>query len=58
MKERILEEAERLFKTAKPIPIVAAYQAEQMAIKANLERLKAERLVRESPMAITCSCTL
>ena len=47
MNERILEEAERLFETAKTVPITA-YEAEQMAIKANFERLKAERLVRET----------
>jgi hypothetical protein len=41
------EAAERLFESAKPTSTVSDYQREQMAIKANFERLKAERLARE-----------
>jgi hypothetical protein len=48
MKERILKEAERLFEPAKSAPVITDYQAEQMAIKANFERLKAERMARKT----------
>jgi hypothetical protein len=48
MKERILEEAERLFEQAKPGPAISEYQREQQAIRSNFERLKAERLAREA----------
>jgi hypothetical protein len=40
-------EAERLFEPARPAQ-ATEYQVEQNAIKANFERLKAERLARET----------
>jgi hypothetical protein len=48
MKERILEEAERLFEQAKPLKAISEYQKEQQAIRSNFERLKAQRLAREA----------
>jgi hypothetical protein len=48
MKERILEEAERLFIQVEPAPNISEYEREQQAIRANFERRKAERLARES----------
>ena len=48
MKERILEEAERLFVQVEPAPAISEYEKEQRAVKANFERLKAERLARET----------
>jgi hypothetical protein len=40
--------AEALFKTPEPAPAMNVYQTEQLAIQKNRERLKAERLARES----------
>jgi hypothetical protein len=48
MNDGILEEAERLFESAQAAPTLTEYEREQLAIKANYERLKAERLARES----------
>jgi hypothetical protein len=42
-----LEEALRLFKPTKPAPTICEYEREQQRIRANYERLKAERLARE-----------
>ena len=47
MNDRVFEEAERLFEPVRPAPAVSEYERERMAIKANFERLKAERLARE-----------
>jgi len=41
-------EAERLFEPPQPEKIISEYEREQQAVKANYERLKAERLARES----------
>jgi hypothetical protein len=47
MNDQILEEAERLFeKKSKPAP--TSYEQEQLAMRANFERLKQERLEREA----------
>ena len=51
MSDQILEEAKRLFDQAKPAPIISEYEREQQAIKANYERLRAERLAREAAAA-------
>ena len=48
MHNQNLEAAERLFESVKACPIIGDYQAEQIAIRANFERLKAERLAREA----------
>ena len=48
MNDRILEEAERLFEPVQAAPALTEYQREQLAIKANFERLKAERLARKA----------
>jgi hypothetical protein len=49
MNDRILKEAERLFEAPlHPAPAISEYEREQQAIKANYERLRAERLARES----------
>ena len=40
--------AEALFKTPEPASPMNIYQTEQLAIQKNRERLKAERLARES----------
>jgi hypothetical protein len=48
MKDRILKAAERLFEPVPPAQAVTEYQVEQNAIKANFERLRAERLAREA----------
>jgi hypothetical protein len=42
------QEALQLFKQAEPAPTISEYQREQLAIRANYERLKAERLAREA----------
>jgi len=39
--------AEAIFKQQKPATALSEYEKEQEAIKANLQRLKAERLARE-----------
>lgn len=41
-------EALKLFKTAEPAPAMTAYERERQRIRANYERLKAERLAREA----------
>jgi hypothetical protein len=43
-----IKEAESLFKTAEPTRAMTEYQREQLALHANRERLKAERLAREA----------
>jgi hypothetical protein len=48
MNDTTLEEAQRLFKQPAPAPTMTEYQLEQMRIRANYERLKAERLTREA----------
>jgi hypothetical protein len=48
MKERILEEAKRLFVQMEPGPAISEYEREQRAKRATHQRLKAERLARES----------
>jgi hypothetical protein len=42
------EVAAQLFKEAKPAPPMTEYQREQEKIRANLERLRRERLAREA----------
>jgi hypothetical protein len=44
----IKEEAARLFKPSKPQSKVSEYERDQRHIRANYERLKAERLARET----------
>jgi hypothetical protein len=46
MKHQILEDALKMFVPAQSVPTISEYQREQLAIKANYERLKAERLAR------------
>jgi hypothetical protein len=41
-------EASKLFKQEQPTSPLSGYEREQMAIQKNRERLKAERLARES----------
>jgi hypothetical protein len=41
-------EASKLFKQEQPTSTLSDYEREQQAIKANYEKLKAERLARES----------
>ena len=48
MNERVLKEALKLFQPAQTTPHISEYEREQQAIKANFERLKSERLARES----------
>jgi hypothetical protein len=49
MNDRILKEAERLFEAPQhPAPAISEYEREQLAIRSNFERLKAERLAREA----------
>jgi hypothetical protein len=38
----------KVFEQAKPVETISEYQREQQAMRANLERLKRERLQRES----------
>jgi hypothetical protein len=40
------DEAEQLFKDPKPAPAKSEYQLEQEKIRANFQRLRAERLAR------------
>jgi hypothetical protein len=47
MNDTNLEAALRLFEKPKPAPAMT-YQQEQQRIRANYERLKAERLAREA----------
>jgi hypothetical protein len=47
MNHTLKDQAERLFeKQSKPAP--TSYEQEQLAMRANFERLKAERLAREA----------
>jgi hypothetical protein len=48
MNDTTLEEAQRLFRQPAPAPTMTEYQLEQQRIRANYERLKAERLAREA----------
>jgi hypothetical protein len=48
MNDQILEEALRIFEPAQTAPAISEYEREQQAIRSNFERLKAERLARES----------
>jgi hypothetical protein len=48
MNDQNLKAAERLFEPAKPTSSISEYQREQMAIKANFERLRQERWARET----------
>jgi hypothetical protein len=41
-------EASKMFKQDKPTSTLSEYEREQLAIQKNRERLKAERLARES----------
>jgi hypothetical protein len=47
-----LYEAERLFGRTKPAPVMSEYELEQLAIRLNFERLKAERLAREADQSL------
>ena len=42
------DEAERLFARPQPAQTISEYEREQQRIRANMERLKAERLAREA----------
>jgi hypothetical protein len=42
------DEILRVFERAKPVEAISEYQREQLAIRSNFERLKAERLAREA----------
>jgi len=42
------EKAQRLFKSQPRAPAASEYERDQQRIRANLERLKAERLAREA----------
>jgi hypothetical protein len=42
------KQAEQLFKQPKPISTLSEYEIEQEKIRANLERLRRERLAREA----------
>jgi hypothetical protein len=44
----VTEEAERLFKPQPKSEAISEYERDQQRIRANLERLKKERLVREN----------
>jgi hypothetical protein len=48
MNDRKLEEARRLFEQTKPVPTMSEYEIEQQRIRENHQRLKAERLARET----------
>jgi hypothetical protein len=43
-----IEAAQQLFEKVEPAPPITEYEREQQRIRANYERLKAERLERES----------
>ena len=38
----------KVFEQAKPVETISEYEKEQQAMRANFERLKAERLAREA----------
>jgi hypothetical protein len=48
MHNQNLEAAERLFEPAKPAPAISDYERERLALYANRDRLRAERLAREA----------
>jgi hypothetical protein len=48
MNDQILEEAVKIFWPAQTAPTISEYQREQLALYANLDRLRAERLAREA----------
>jgi hypothetical protein len=48
MNDPKFQEAEKLFQQTKPAPVMTAYEREQQAFMTNYDRLKAERLARES----------
>ena len=48
MNDNNFQEAEKLFDRAEPAPTASEYEEEQLAIRANYERLKAERQAREA----------
>jgi len=51
---QILQNAERLFEAPQPAPpAIGEYEKEQHAIRANHQRLKAERLARKSALTST-----
>jgi hypothetical protein len=52
MNDQNLKAAEQLFERVEPAPIIGGYEAEQLAIKTNFERLKAERLAREAMLGL------
>jgi hypothetical protein len=48
MNDTKFNEAQTLFEKTKPAPIVTEYEREQQRIRDNYERLRAERLARET----------
>jgi hypothetical protein len=48
MNDRIREEALKIFVPAQPAPAICEYQREQLAIKSNFKKRKAEWLAREA----------
>jgi hypothetical protein len=48
MNDKNFQEAAKLFDRAEPAPTVSDYEKEQQALRANFERLKAERQAREA----------
>ena len=48
MNDKNFHAAEKLFDRAEPAPTVSEYEKEQLAIRANYERLKSERHAREA----------
>jgi hypothetical protein len=48
MNDQNLEAAERLFEPARPAPAISECAREQQSIRANNQRLKAERLAHEA----------
>jgi hypothetical protein len=48
MNDTKFNEAEKLFEQTKPAPVMTEYEREQHRARSNLERLRAERLARES----------
>jgi hypothetical protein len=48
MNDQILEETLRIFAPVQTAPTISEYEREQQAIRANFERLRAERRAREA----------
>jgi hypothetical protein len=48
MNDQILEDALKILGPAQTAPTISEYEREQRTIRANYERLKAERLAREA----------